>query len=71
MKSKLGKLLQKLDKSGINGNPIITDSELRELRERMQELIDFMADSNNQTMKWAFSLNLESIDRVIEARKSD
>lgn len=69
MKSKLGKLRQKLDKSGINDNPIITDSELRDLCERMQELVDFMDDSKNQTMKWAFLLELEGIDRVIENRK--
>lgn len=69
MKSKLGKLRHKLNLSGINGNPIITDSELIELRNLMQELVDFMDDSHNKTMKWAFSIDLESINRVIEAQK--
>jgi hypothetical protein len=69
MKSKLGKLRHKFDFSGIHGNPIITDSELQELRDRMQELINFMADSKNQTMEYAFQLELQRINQVIEARK--
>jgi hypothetical protein len=68
MKSKLGKLRHKFQHSGINDNPIITDDELFEYFERMLEVVSFMEDTCNQTMAYAFNLEMNQIDRVIRTR---
>jgi hypothetical protein len=70
MKSKLGQLRKKLDNSGICGNPIITDDELKEMVALYHELVDFMEDTNNATMKWAFSLDMEQGPiKILQNRK--
>lgn len=67
--SKLGKLWHKFQNSGMRGNPVITDAELRFLRKKLTELSDFMKDRNDSTMRFSLLSDAESVNRMIIARK--
>ena len=70
MKSRLGQLKEKLNKSGIAGNPVISDAELDEMVLLYKELVDIMDDTNNQTMRGGFLLEMQLVQQVIQNRCS-
>lgn len=67
--SKTGQLREKLDKSGINGNPIITDGELKELHQGLDELQRLALDWNDHPLAHEASRDSETVERIIQARK--
>lgn len=69
-KSRAGYLSHKFYHSGINGNPIISDKELVELKDFFTNLANFMSDANNSDMVWIYRTRAESVEKMIEARKS-
>lgn len=67
--STLGILLEKLDRSGINGSPVITDAQLVELHRLLAELVEIAKDINDSPLRaWAFN-ELGRVDRIVEARQ--
>lgn len=66
--SRLGKLVHSLDSSGINGNPIITDTELKELHDGLTSVARFMRDRQDMTMWATLAREAESVARIISAR---
>lgn len=69
MKSELYKLQKKFDKSGISGNPIITDKELKELYSGLLLISDYMDDRGDKTMANALFADAQYVNRMILARK--
>ncbi len=68
--SKLGILQHKFSMSGLNGNPAITDDELKSLKEQLEELSKYMNDRGDSTMRHALVLEAESVNRMIFNRKN-
>ncbi len=62
--SRYGILSAKLDKSGVNGNPILTDEELKELIDITEELVNVATDVNDSPLKFYFILQLQSLDSI-------
>lgn len=67
--SRLGSLLHRFDKSGIGGAPVITDKELKELRDGLLECSLFMGDRSDRTMANALLRESMDVDRMILARE--
>lgn len=67
--SKLGQLQHKFFYSGLNGNPVITDTELTALSKQLEELALYFTDRNDLTISYALKLEQESVNRMIYARK--
>lgn len=70
MKSTFGILRRKLDKSGINGEPIVTDQELVALQMEISKLIDLAEDVQDQPLRSYFFRELCTVENIIEARKN-
>ncbi len=66
--SRYGQLAQKADRSGINGNPVITDGELKELFELLIELVKVAADLNDGPLQFVLQMDLERLEKVIGHR---
>lgn len=64
---KLKDLAAKRDNSGIDGNPVITDAELKEMKEKLLEFADYLKYQN--LMIGALRFEAESIEHVLDARK--
>jgi hypothetical protein len=67
--SKLYELQTKLDKSGICGNPIILDSELKELHLGLTEVAEYLWERCDRTVSAQISREAEGVKRILEARK--
>jgi hypothetical protein len=67
--STYGILREKLDNSGINGAPIITDKELIVLRTEIMRLINVAKDIEDRPMKQYFNLEFNTVDNVIFNRQ--
>ena len=68
-KSRLGFLLQKYNRSSINNNSIITDSELEELVTLLKELENVAHDINDSLLR-QYAMNIcDIIEVTIDARK--
>lgn len=68
--STYGILREKLDHSGINGAPIVTDIELSTLRREIESLIDLAKDIEDQPLKQFFNRELTTVENIIEARST-
>lgn len=66
---KLVELQKKFDKSGINGNPVISDAELKILHEGLNDMERFFLDRGDNTIANAMRQEAWSVSRMIEARK--
>jgi hypothetical protein len=60
-------LWQRYNKSGFDGEPVITNVELALLRDKMTEVAEFL--SSNNPAVWSLRQNVESINHMIEVRK--
>lgn len=68
--SRIGQLQEKLDNSGIDGNPVISINELEELREKLIEFRKTAEDFHDKPLSYMVYLDIESIERKIEAKKN-
>lgn len=68
-KSRLGVLAEKMTKSGIDGHPVITDKELRELYDQYANAADIMHDLGIKPMVGLLRAESERIMGFILARK--
>lgn len=68
MKSRLGKLEDKFEKSGFNGNPVISTKELHELRNGLLEISEFMYDRNDSSMGSILRMEAGRVGSMIYAR---
>jgi hypothetical protein len=68
MVSRVGQLREKLDRSGIAGNPIITDEELKELLAKLKEFQDAAIDWQDKPLVDCLSRHIESVNNVISNR---
>lgn len=65
---KITELYKKYEKSGINGNPVISDEELKELHEKMLEFHEFL--KYNNCAAFGMILNANSVQSMIWARET-
>ena len=64
---KLRDLWIKYEKTGVNGNPVITDDELKELSEKLAEVAEFLDGYN--VAGFGLRFNKMGVDNMIRARK--
>lgn len=64
-------LQKKLDRSGIETNPIITTEEIAQLCDKYNELANYFHYSNNSILFKHFQLLAESMNRLLMERKSN
>lgn len=64
-------LEKKLDRSGIETNPIITTEEIAQLRDKYKELANYFDYSNNSILFKHFQLLVESMNKLLMERKSN
>lgn len=62
-------LSEKLQHSGIDGNPIITDAELRELYDQYSNASDLMHDLGIKPMVGLLTQEAERVMQILLARK--
>ena len=63
---KLLELYKKFDNTGVD-NIVITDAELKQLKEKLEEVGEFLSNVNLFNLK--IILTVDSVDRMLEARK--
>lgn len=66
--SKLLELERKFENTGINGNPVITDNELRDLARLYYELIEYFSAKGERIMASHFSNRKESVVNMWKSR---
>ncbi len=66
---KLLELWIKYQNSGLGGCPVITDAELIELKERLQETREFIKSAN--PILYGLDLGIVSVKNMIYARKGN
>lgn len=69
-KSKIGYLREKLNKSGVNGNPIISDAELDQLHAALTEFRNTAEDYREYPLVYTVINQLMRLELIIEARQS-
>ena len=69
IKSRYGILNFKLENSGINGQPSITNAELKEFRGVLIDLDNAMMDAHVYPMAYRFRRKLHSVEMYLDARK--
>lgn len=68
--SRLGNLMELMEHSGIAGNPVISDSELRELSIGLRLYQNTAIDWGDKPLVEVLARQMESVDRMIAARKT-
>ena len=67
-KSRLGQLMEKYDKSGIDSNPIISTQELKILLELIKELSLVSEDLKDFPLKYMMDREVDRLESIIENR---
>lgn len=63
--SRIGKLQAKFRLSGLDSNPVISDSELNELACGLLEMNNYCLDRGDNTMAFAFLMEKQDVDRMV------
>jgi hypothetical protein len=69
--SRYGILREKFDRSGILGQPTISDQELNELLLILKELKKVMIDISCRPIAHYFSLECDMVENVLELRRRE
>lgn len=67
----LYQLEQKFNKSGIDGNPVISDLELIDLERGLREIQQYFIESGDRIIVVGLSSKINSVANMIKARYMD
>lgn len=62
-------LERKFELSGLNGNPVISDKELKYLAERYDELVEYFSEKGERIISSYFIYSRESVLNMLRARR--
>jgi len=66
----MGELAYKFSNSGVGGTPTITDAELREYIDGLEDLARFMDDRGDKSMAFVMRIEQEGPERCLYFRNS-